>query len=107
MLTASYRSRLVTKIIASPSGEQYKATFLATFVDGCWIGRLITVEIVSAGALEGSTAVQHPDALCLPYHKTADGQEAADQAFAATVSPYVSLIGLIIHSQPTRAPSFA
>ncbi len=115
MIISRPESQLVTKIIFSPTGQQFRAVFLVTVADGRARGRLISIEAVTAGKLSGKVSDAHTQdrpagsapavQLCLPCFNKNIVVESIDVSFAPIKSPFVSELEFFT-SQPTRAPSF-
>ena len=98
MLIPYSRSQFVTKILTSPTGEQFRVVFLVALVDG-----KIKAQVISSERL--SKQVPNTSAVYLPLALTKDSTVFDYVAsFNPVVSPFNSLF--FFNSQPTRAPSF-
>lgn len=94
MLTPHLRSQFVTKILTSPSGEQFRVVFLVAVVNG-----EVKAQVVSA------TPVKVAANLCLPLQKNSENFVVSTNSQKETFSPYFNSL-FFFNSQPTRAPSF-
>jgi hypothetical protein len=96
MLTPLSRSQFVTKILTSPTGEQFKVVFLVALVNG-----EVKAQVVSATPVEISQAAAP---LCLPCVKSHENFVTFTSAPKAAPSPFYNEL-FFFNSQPTRAPS--
>lgn len=106
MLTPYTSPQFLSRVFTDASGRQFRLTFLVAVVNGELKGRLVSAEPVSPTArLTGD--VSDPT-LCLPI-SCAQEEKSTEYvpAYAPVVSPFFSQFEFLIHSQPTRAPSFA
>lgn len=104
MLTPSSPAQLIERIFTDRIGRHFRMTFSLTLVNGEVKARLVSVEPITRVALEGSP---RSETLFLPAPISA--KKAATSyipAYVPEVSPYFSSFEFLIHSQPTRAPSF-
>jgi hypothetical protein len=91
MLSPHLRSQFVTKILTSPTGEQYRVVFLVALVNGEVKAQVISAECLST--------------LCLAEATT---KSPVTFTYTPTFSEKLSLFNelFFFNSQPTRAPSF-
>lgn len=91
MLTPYSRSKFITKILTSASGEQFRVVFLVAIVDGQLKAQVVSAERVSIA--------------CLPEFKI---KSPATFIYKSASNPVVSLFNplFFFNSQPTRAPAY-
>jgi hypothetical protein len=96
MLTPLSRSQFVTKILTSPTGEQFKVVFLVALVNG-----EVKVQVISATPISAKTVTV--PCLPKPFEKT-----SVSFTYTPTFTEKISFFNelFFFNSQPTRAPSF-
>jgi hypothetical protein len=108
MLSPYQQPQFLSRVFTDCSGRQFRLTFFVAVVDGEVRGRLVSAEPISASIARLTGDASDGSVLCLPI--TCDSKKPATEyipAFAPIVSPFFSSLEFLIHSQPTRAPSFA
>ena len=103
--------QFLSRVFTDVSGRRFRLTFFAAVVDGEVRGRLVSAEPVSASVARlNGTANDASSGPIFFLPIAASAEKPATEyvsPFAPKVSPYFSAFELLIHSQPTRAPSFA
>jgi hypothetical protein len=98
MLVTQPKSKILRKIIQSPTGEYVLATFVVAEFQGTFKARLVSVEALPQSDFE------KPVAVSLPLPKKQPVVISTLVSFVERiVSPFQELLFFV--SQPTRAPS--
>ncbi len=98
MLVTQPKSKILRKIIQSPTGEYVLATFVVAEFQGTFKARLVSVEALPQSDFE------KPVAVSLPLPKRQPIAISTLIFFVdKIISPYQELLFFV--SQPTRAPS--
>ncbi len=94
MLTPYSRSKFVTKILTSATGEQFQVVFLVAIIDGKIQAQAVSAEpIAQASSVIFLPSISQKNPVTFAYAT----------ASAPAVSPFSHLF--FFNSQPTRAPS--
>ncbi|HEY4494515.1 MAG TPA: hypothetical protein VJC02_00245 [Candidatus Paceibacterota bacterium] len=98
MLTPFSRSKFVTKVLTSHSGEQFKVVFFVTLIDGKLKADIVSIEPISS-------SIKNTQNIFLPiFNKEKSVTFSYTKASHSVVSPFNNLF--FFNSQPTRAPAF-
>ncbi len=100
MLVTQPKSKILRKIIQSPTGEYVLATFIVAEFQGTFKARLVSVEALPQSDFE------KPVTVSLPLPKKQPVAISTVVSFVdRVVSPFQELLFFV--SQPTRAPSLS